>query len=69
MGDIYDTIEMVLKDYVKKDDLRKLADEMRELSNKKNIRSPWTSERLKGIAKGQSDCADRIDKLLDGRSE
>jgi len=50
-------------------DLRKLVDELRELSNKKNIRSPWTTERLKGIAKGQSDCADKIDKLLEGKGE
>ena len=52
-----------------KSDLRKLREELRELSNKKNIRSPWTTERLKGIAKGQSDCADKIDKLLEGKGE
>jgi len=56
MGDMYDNIEQILKDYVKKADLRKLVEEMKPYHDNSCIceRCEWHEE-----------LSDKIDKLLE----
>jgi len=60
MGDMYDNIEMILRDYVKKDDIRKLVEEMKEdeeiMKDEKEL-SPDTIIRVQ---------RKRVEKLLEG---
>jgi len=55
MGDWHDTIEQILKDYVKKDDLRKLRDKLSDEGHAK-----WNNSGTEAYGK----VVKMIDKLL-----
>ena len=59
MGDMYDTIEMILKDYVKKADLRKLVERYRDRQRH------WSRWKV-GKASAYETVADELEKLLNG---